>query len=136
MYYKWLHHHQGIKYNIQIPPNVFGAGLRINHIGTIIVNNNAKIGEWCDLHACVNIGQDVDGEAPIIGNDVYIGPGAKIYGAIEIGDNTMIGANAVVNKSFTQNDVVIVGVPGKVISEKRNPLARADKYAEWKRNEH
>lgn len=106
---------------------MFGGGVRINHIGTIVVNPKARIGEWCDIHIGVNIGQDVYGNVPIIGNDVYIGPGAKIFGNIEIGNNTMIGANAVVNKSFSDN-VVLAGVPAKVMSEKRNPLARTEKY--------
>ena len=57
--------------------------------------------------------------APIIGNNVYIGPGAVIYGGIEIADNCYIGANAVVNKSFLEQNSVIAGVPAKVI-KKRN----------------
>ncbi|HMP14590.1 MAG TPA: hypothetical protein PKD70_11975, partial [Saprospiraceae bacterium] len=48
-------------------------------------------------------------------NNVYIGPGAKIFGAIQIADNVAIGANAVVNKTFGESGVVIGGVPAKVI---------------------
>ena len=55
-------------------------------------------------------------KAPNIGDDCYIGPGAKIYGDIVLGDNIGIGANAVVNKSFSGN-VTIAGMPAKVISE-------------------
>lgn len=53
--------------------------------------------------------------APRLGDNVYIGPGAKIFGPIEIGDNVAIGANAVVNKSFPDS-VTIAGVPAKIIS--------------------
>ena len=80
---------------------MFGPGLSIAHAGTIVVNSNAKIGANCRIHVCVNIGADVtDGsKAPIIGDNCYIGPGAKLFGSIILGNNVGIGANAVVNKS-------------------------------------
>jgi len=52
---------------------------------------------------------------PEIGDNVYIGPGAKIIGNIKIGNNAAIGANCVVTKDVPENGVV-VGVPGRVIS--------------------
>lgn len=109
---------KGRRLGFSIPPNVFGPGLSIAHAGTIVVNSNARIGQNCRIHVCVNIGADIrDGaKAPKIGNDCYIGPGAKIYGDIELGDNVGIGANAVVNKSFSGN-VTIAGMPAKVISD-------------------
>lgn len=54
-------------------------------------------------------------KAPQIGNDVYIGPGAVIFGDITIADGCYIGANAVVNKSISETNSVVVGVPAKVI---------------------
>lgn len=107
------------KYNFYIPRNVFGAGLAIAHIGPIIVNPSAKIGENCRIHVGVNIGTQAGeiGNAPIIGNNVYIGPGAKMFGKITIGNNVAIGANSVVNKNFEDN-VTIAGIPAKVISKK------------------
>lgn len=98
-----------------IPINTCGPGLSIAHRGTIVINENAIVGENCRIHVCVNIG-GFDG-APRIGNNVYIGPGAKIYGDIHIGNNVAIGANAVVNKSFPDN-VTIGGIPAQIISEK------------------
>ena len=94
---------KGRKLGFSIPPNAFGPGLSIAHAGTIVVNANARIGRNCRIHVCVNIGADIrDGnKAPNIGDDCYIGPGAKIYGDIVLGDNIGIGANAVVNKSFS-----------------------------------
>jgi serine O-acetyltransferase len=53
--------------------------------------------------------------APKIGDHVYIGPGAKVFGDIEIADDVQIGANAVVNKSCMENGAVLVGVPAKII---------------------
>ena len=54
--------------------------------------------------------------APQIGNNVYIGPGAKLYGAITVANDIAVGANAVVNHSFTDPGVSIGGIPAKVIS--------------------
>lgn len=108
---------KGRELGFSIPPNVFGPGLSLAHAGTIVVNSNAQIGCNCRIHVCVNIGADIrDGsKAPRIGNDCYIGPGVKMFGAITIGDNVGIGANSVVNKSFKDN-ITIAGVPAKVIS--------------------
>ena len=54
---------------------------------------------------------------PIIGDRVYIGPGAKLFGKIRIGNDVAIGANAVVTKDVPDN-AVVVGVPAKIISYK------------------
>ena len=83
------------------------------------MNPNAKIGKNCRIHVGVNIGSAADSdETPVIGDNVYIGPGAKIFGGIVIGNNTVIGANAVVNKSFPEGGVTIGGIPAKIISAK------------------
>jgi serine O-acetyltransferase len=102
-----------------IPVNVFGPGLGIAHRGTIVVNGAAKVGSNCRIHVCVNIGTEAgfSDKAPQIGDNVYIGPGAKIFGAIRIADGCAIGANAVVNKSFLEPGSVIAGVPARKIGE-------------------
>ena len=109
-----------IKLGFSIPINVFGPGLAILHYGTIVVNSGVRVGSNCRIHTGVNIGAQLGKgtEVPRIGNNCYIGPGAKLFGAIEIGDNTAIGANAVVNKSFPEGNVTLGGIPAKVISEK------------------
>jgi len=108
------------KLGFSIPINVFGPGLSIAHYGSIVVNSGTRIGANCRLHVCVNFGTKA-GEsesAPTLGDNCYIGPGAKIFGPIKIGDNTVIGANAVVNRSFPQGHCSIGGVPAKKISSK------------------
>lgn len=107
------------KLGFSIPPNVFGPGLSIAHPGTIVINRNTRVGANCRLHVCVNIGSHISNGnlAPRIGNDCYIGPGAKIFGNISLGNNIAIGANAVVNKSFGES-LTIAGVPAKIISYK------------------
>lgn len=54
----------------------------------------------------------------MIGNGVYIGPGAKIFGPIEIANFVAIGANAVVNESVIESNVTVAGIPAKIISDK------------------
>ena len=97
-----------------IPPNVFGPGLRIGHRGTIIVTPKARVGANCRINAGVQIGPGRAG-APKIGDNCYIGPGAKIFGDIILGNNLRIGANAVVNKSFPQGNGLLVGIPAKLV---------------------
>jgi serine O-acetyltransferase len=110
----------GTQLGFSIPINVFGPGLSIAHRGTIVVHHNAKIGANCRLHVCVNIGAQAGkpNEVPQIGDNCYIGPGAKIFGAVILGNNMAIGANAVVNKSFPEGNCTIGGIPAKKISDK------------------
>lgn len=101
-----------------IPINVFQKGLYIPHSGSIVVNPFTKCGENCLLHNNVVIGQH-EGKTPVIGNNVFIGPGVKIFGDIQIADNVWIGANSVVTKSFLEPFSVIAGSPAKVIGYKK-----------------
>lgn len=101
-----------------IPSNTFGPGLRINHFGNLIVNGGAKIDMWCDVHQGVNIGTNnsPDGTplVPEIGRNVWIGPGAKIFGGIQVGSGVVIGANAVVNSDIPAHSTCL-GIPAKVV---------------------
>lgn len=120
----------------EIPTNVFGKGLSIAHKRTIVVNANAQVGENCRLHTCVNIGTapGASGLAPIIGNNVYIAPGVKIWGNINIGDNVMIGANSCVGKNFP-NDVCIAGAPARIIKNiGRKKIEEINKQREYQDN--
>lgn len=118
LYYKWRLRKQSIKLNFSIPCNVFGPGLAIAHYGTIVVNGATRVGAFCRLHAGVNIGTSGGGKnAPQLGDNVYIGPGAILFGDITIANNVTIGANATVNKSFEQENVVLAGTPAKVVKE-------------------
>lgn len=104
-----------LKLGFSITPNVFGPGLYIPHYGTIVVNGNARVGANCVLHTSTCIGGS---EPKIVGDNVYISTGAIILGNITIGDNTTISANSLVNKSFTESNVLIGGTPAKVIKER------------------
>ncbi len=109
---------QGIKLGFSIPENVVDEGLQLPHYGTIVINANAKLGKYCRIHVCVNIGASGGSlNAPRIGNCVYIAPGAKIYGDIQIADNIAIAANAAVAKSFLTSGKLIGGIPAKEIGD-------------------
>lgn len=116
-FYKLKYYLLCIIFGYTISPNVFGPGLSIAHRGTLLVHRLSKVGANCRLHVCVNIGTSAgtSDDAPIIGNNVYIGPGVKMFGKIEIADDIVIGANAVVNKSFLEPGITIAGVPAKKI---------------------
>lgn len=113
-------HYYSIYLGFSVGMNIFGPGLSIAHIGTIVVSPRVRVGENCRIHTCVNIGTQAGNSerVPVIGNNVYIGPGVKIFGDIFIADDIAIGANAVVNKSFSEPAITIAGIPAKKISDK------------------
>lgn len=114
-----------VRLGFSMGPNIFGPGLAIVHYGTIVIDPTTRIGKNCRIHVGSHIGgaaQFVDAAevhkfSPRIGDNVYIGPGAKLYGPIVIGDDCVIGANAVVTKSFPQSGLTLAGVPAKIIGE-------------------
>jgi len=107
-----------IKFGIDIQTQIIGEGFYIGHFGQIIVHNQVKIGNNCNISQGVTIGVSNRGKkmgVPIIGDNVYIAPGAKIFGGISIGNNVAIGANSVVNDDIPDN-AVVVGIPAKIVS--------------------
>lgn len=101
---------------ISIPDEAeIGKGLMINHFGGIVINVGSKIGNFCTISHGVTLGNKrPSGKSPVIGNNVYIAVAAKILGEITIGDNCIIGANAVVMESIPTNSIV-AGIPAKVV---------------------
>ncbi|HEX5650380.1 MAG TPA: serine acetyltransferase [Steroidobacteraceae bacterium] len=88
-----------------------GPGLYIGHFGGITVSRDARIGSNCNLSQNVTIGVAGTGAkrgAPTIGDNVYIAPGARIFGRIRVGNNVQVGANAVVHADIPDDaDVVL-----------------------------
>lgn len=89
----------------------FGKGLVIMHPVGVVINSKVIAGERVVIESGVVIG-DEKGRSPVIGNDVFIGAGAKIIGGVTIGDNVKIGANAVVVKDIP-SDCTALGIPAK-----------------------
>lgn len=115
VYYRHKLNYLSSKTGFQIPPNVVGPGMTIWHWGTIIINENTRIGKNVTLNPLVVIGHKVPGGGcPVIGDDCFIGAGAIIIGNIRIGNNVKIAPNAVVVKDVPDGTVV-GGIPAKSI---------------------
>jgi len=108
-----------VRYGYEIPlATEIGPGLLLRHAGPIVVNGDAVLGRNVNLNTGVVIGKSFRGPragVPRIGNQVYVGPGAKVIGAITVGDDVAIGANAVVSRDVADHEVV-GGIPARVIS--------------------
>lgn len=97
-----------------------GPGLYIGHFGQIILHSDVVMGANCNISQGVTLGlarQQGRWGVPTVGDRVYIAPGAKVIGPIHLADGTVVGANAVLNCSTTENQVM-VGVPARAVSEK------------------
>ena len=112
--------HYVYKFGIDIPHTTrIGPGFYIGHFSGIIVNGKSIIGRDVNISQGVTLGRANRGSrrgTPVIGDRVYIGPGVKIVGAVNIGKDVAIGANCVITSDIPDNSVV-VGVPGRVISQ-------------------
>jgi len=103
---------------IEIHPGaVIGRGLCIDHGMGVVIGETAEIGDNCTIYHGVTLGgtgKDKGKRHPTIGNNVLISAGAKILGPFKVGDNSRIGANAVVLREVEPNTTV-VGVPGRAV---------------------
>lgn len=106
------------RHALHIPLNVCAKGLHIIHLGPILINSRAVVGEDCTLH--INTGLVAGGTnhgVPTLGKGVVVGIGAVVLGDVRIADYVAIGANAVVNKDVTEENIGVAGVPAKKISD-------------------
>lgn len=120
VYYSSKLRHLSYKTGFQIPINTIKEGLTIYHFGSIIINDKTSIGKNAILNPNITIGHKFPGgPAPIIGDNVFIGSGARIIGGVHIGNNVTIAPNAVVTMDVEDN-VVVGGIPAKVLKRKHN----------------
>ena len=102
---------------ISLPASAqIGKGFYVGHFGYIILHSDVKIGENCSVVSGVLIGALGLGKegVPVIGDNVYIGTGAKVLGKIKIGNNVRIGANAVV-LTDVPDGATVVGIPARIV---------------------
>jgi len=114
--YKVLKPLSEILTGIELPCEVkLGRRFRIDHFGGIVISGDAEFGDDCIIRNGVTVGLRHTGlrGAPIIGDRVDIGTGAKVLGNIRIGNDVAIGANAVVITDVPSNSIA-VGVPAKI----------------------
>jgi serine O-acetyltransferase len=114
--YKVLFKFVQILTGVELPCEaVVGRNFIIDHFGGIVISGYARFGDNCRIRNGVVVGLSRVEEkaAPVIGHGVDIGTGAKLLGPIRIGDNVIIGANAVVLCDVPSNSLA-VGVPAQV----------------------
>lgn len=99
--------------NLYINTVDIGPGLFIHHGFSTMVSARS-IGSDCWINQQVSIGYSNKTDCPVIGDNVAVSAGAKIFGAVRIGDNSKIGANAVVVKDVPDN-CTVVGVPARIV---------------------
>ncbi|MCS6888869.1 MAG: serine acetyltransferase [Chloroflexus sp.] len=101
-----------------------GGGLYIAHpVGTVIAPQ--RIGRNCTIVAAVTIGMRNEWEFPVIGDEVFIGAGARVLGGITVGDRARIGANAVVTRDVPAG-ATVVGIPARVVKIDGLPTAQGN----------
>jgi serine O-acetyltransferase len=124
MAYKLMKVLSEILTGIELPCEAkLGRRFRIDHFGGIVISGDAVFGDDCVIRNGVTVGLRITGQrgAPVIGNRVDIGAGAKVLGSIQIGDDVAIGANAVVITDVPANSIA-VGVPAKIsLRKSRQP---------------
>jgi serine O-acetyltransferase len=93
-----------ILWGIDIPRSArIGPGFYIGHFSGIFVSAHAVIGRNCFISQGVTIGVGGSGNkrgVPVLGDNVYLGAGCKLFGRITLGDDVKVGANAVVHRSL------------------------------------
>jgi serine O-acetyltransferase len=108
------------KFGFQIPHKThIGKGLFLGHYGGIVINQQVRIGQNCNIAQGVTIGQVNRGQkqgCPALGNRVWIGANAVVVGNISIGDDVLIAPLTYVNFDVPANSVVL-GNPGKVVGD-------------------
>lgn len=125
--YRWGYRHCRNVYGIELPYSVqVGRGVVIEHQGGIVIHGRSVIGDGCIIRQGCTLGLrslDALDAAPVLGRRVNVGAGAAILGAVTIGDDAAIGANAVVLRDVPAG-AIAVGVPAVV-----RPAERGDGVA-------
>ena len=126
---RWISQRAARKSGIEIHPGAqIGKGLFIDHGSGVIIGETTIIGDNCTLYQGVTLGgtgKEQGKRHPTLGNNVMVSAGAKVLGSFKVGDNSKIGAGAVVIKEVPDN-ATVVGVPGRVVKHNDVRLPQAD----------
>jgi serine O-acetyltransferase len=118
-----IYYLQYVLYNSSLPPSVqIGKGTKFGYGGiAVVIHERTVIGNNCIIGQCVTIGgRSKHYNVPKIGHNVHISAGARVLGPITLGDNSIIGANAVVIHDVPANSIA-AGVPARIIKDNINP---------------
>jgi serine O-acetyltransferase len=99
----------------------FGSGFVMAHSTGVVINGEVRGGRNIVIEHQVTIGSHGKG-SPVLGDNVFIGAGAKIIGPVNIGAGARVGANAVVVKDV-QPDTTVVGVPARIVQRRQQDAA-------------
>ena len=126
---RWISQRAARKSGIEIHPGAqIGKGLFIDHGSGVIIGETTIIGDNCTLYQGVTLGgtgKEQGKRHPTLGNNVMVSAGAKVLGSFKVGDNSKIGAGAVVIKEVPDN-ATVVGVPGRVVTHNDVRLPQED----------
>ena len=115
---RWISQYAKFRTGVEIHPGAkIGTGVFIDHGCGIVIGETAEVGDGCTLYQGVTLGgtgKDTGKRHPTLGKNVTVGSGAKVLGPFTIGDNSKIGAGAVVLKEIPPN-ATAVGVPAQVV---------------------
>jgi serine O-acetyltransferase len=103
----------------------FGPGLVLVHSNGVVINTTVKGGRNVVIEHQVTIGAE-KGLSPVLGDEVFIGAGAKIIGTLKIGSGAKVGANAVVLEDVPEG-ATVVGIPARVVKISTHPVYPVDR---------
>lgn len=115
---------------IEIHPGAkIGQGFFIDHGIGVVIGETAEVGDNVTIYQGVTLGGTGKEEGkrhPTIGNNVFIGAGAKVLGSFKVGDNVKIGAGSVVLNKSIPSDTTVVGIPARIVSKHGIPINNFD----------
>ena len=119
--FHFLFRRMQLKYSMKIPEIAFAKGLHVVHLAPVIVNADASCGENIQLFPYTGIVASRkatwdDSDALTLGNGCTLSIGAVVTGKVELADNIVVGANAVVKTSFDEPEIAIAGTPARKVS--------------------
>jgi serine O-acetyltransferase len=111
-----------------------GKGFHIIHTGMVLIHPDTVIGERCGIMHSVTLGTNMGTDAPVIGNDVFLGCGCSVLGKVKVGDGALIGANSLVIADVPPGAVAL-GVPANIMPNLRPLRVKKPPAAENTREE-
>jgi serine O-acetyltransferase len=101
-----------------------GPGFVILHSPGVVINTNVRAGRNLVIYHGVTLGAERN-RSPVLGDNVYIGAGAKVIGGVKVGSDVRIGANAVVTKDVPDG-ATVVGIPARIVRMHGRPVDRKE----------